>query len=458
MSSPTAQGDPPPSEADANSTEAGDQQPNESLTGAAAALRLARLIDASPTPAHAVSVAISELAAAGARAARSVADAARPGLWYRARRGTLTAWRVTEGHTGATGVRIVGAHTDSPNLRIKPRPDIESSGCRQVGVEVYGGALLNSWLDRDLGVAGELVVRDGDAAAGIRRVPVRIDEPLLRVPQLAIHLDRGVNTDGLVLNPQQHLNAVWALADSTEAGFVEVAAAAAQHHAADVLAHDLMAFDVNPARLWGPSGEFLSSARIDNLLSCFAAIDALITAPVGAPRVSMVCLFDHEEVGSVSAVGAASPWLGDTIDMITAGFDAGADDVAASRADSMMLSADGAHATHPNYPQRHDPGHEVRLNGGPVLKWNSNQRYATDTVTAASFRLACERAEAPVQQFVSRSDMACGSTIGPITAGRLGIAVVDAGCAQWAMHSARETCGSLDVGYLTAAMRQFLTG
>ena len=304
-----------------------------------------------------------------------------------------------------------------------------------------------------------------DGAGGARLELVCIYEPLLRIPQLAIHLDRDVNDKGLVLNRQRHLSPVYGL-ESSGAGasdgqeFMGLVAEAAGVAPDEILGHELMAFDVEPARLVGHDRSMLSAARIDDLVSCFAAVEALVAVAAeperAGARIAALCLFDHEEVGSVSASGAASPRLHHLAELLAAGFDASADDTAAARADSLVLSADGAHATHPNYPERHDPDHPVVLNGGPVLKVNANQRYATDALTGAAFRLACERAEVPVQHFVSRSDQPCGSTIGPITAGRLGIGTVDAGCAQLAMHSARELCGARDVAWFTAAMEHFL--
>ncbi len=440
-----------------------------------AAERVARLIDASPTPYHAVEQAAGMLASAGARVPSGSAEAASPGLWYHAEGGALAAWAVGDNHGARSGMRIVGAHTDSPNLRLKPRPDAGQGGAyRQLGVEVYGGALLNSWLDRDLGVAGRLAVRDG--TGGVSPRLVRIDEPLLRIPQLAIHLDREVNEKGLVLNRQQHLSPIWSLDAQAAIGeatasldapparrgaraFMDTVAEAAGVDPIDVVGHELMVFDVDRARFVGEGASMLSAARIDNLLSCFAAVDALVAAAdAPGPRIAAVCLFDHEEVGSVSSTGAASPRLDRLVDRLASGFGADSDDAAAARADSIVLSADGAHATHPNYPERHDQQHPVILNGGPVLKSNANQRYATDALTGAAFRLACERAEVPMQLFVSRSDMASGSTIGPVTAGRSGMGTVDAGCAQLAMHSARELCGAHDIGWFRAAIEQFLLG
>lgn len=446
-----------PAEPAVESAAAGDGDSAAGFT--AAAERIGRHIDASPTPFHAVERAVELLAAAGGRLAATAAEAASTGLWYEASGGSLTAWRVGEGHGPRSRFRIVGAHTDSPNLRVKPNPDLRRAGCGQVGVEVYGSALVNSWLDRDLGVAGRLAVRDGAGGASARLV--RIDGPWLRIPQLAIHLDRGIDDQGLRLNRQLHLAPIWTLDPGSGTGFLEAVAAEAGLSAAEVVGHDLMLFDPTPSRLAGPDGEMLSASRIDNLVSCFAAVEALIEAAAAdgpGPAIPVVGLFDHEEVGSVSATGAASPLLERALERLSAGFGTSADDAAAARAASLMLSADGAHATHPNYPDRHEPEHPVALGGGPALKLNANQRYASDALTGAAFRLACERAGVPVQVFASRTDMACGSTIGPVTAARLGIAVVDAGCPQLAMHSIRELAAARDVAWFRAAVIEFLRG
>jgi aspartyl aminopeptidase len=351
-------------------------------------------------------------------------------------------------------VRVIGAHTDSPNLRIKPQPDAAAGRWQQLGVEIYGGALLNSWLDRDLGLAGAIAIRDGD---GQRTRIFRDDRPLLRVPQLAIHLDREIHEKGLLLNKQRHMAPVWA-AGADAPPFRSYLAEQIDVSADDVLSWQVMAHDVTPAALTGLDEQFLSSARIDNLLSCFAGLDALhAVAAEPGPSIPMLCLFDHEEVGSVSTTGAASPLLSDILDRIGAALGGDLEDRARSRAASLVVSADGAHATHPNYAERHEPDHLIGLNEGPVLKVNANQRYATDAETAAAFTLACERADVPMQRFVTRTDLACGSTIGPASAGQLGIAVVDAGCAQLAMHSAREMAGSHDPGWFVAALTELLS-
>ena len=418
--------------------------------------RMCAHIDASPTPFHAVAHAVSLVEAAGG-AVVDERDAwpAGPGLHAVARGGALVAWRTDGHHRAGSGFRVIGAHTDSPNLRVKPNADRSSAGFRQLGVDVYGGALLNSWLDRDLGLSGRLTIRDGDR--GVRDVLVRVDRPVLRVPQLAIHLDREINEKGLLLNRQSHLSPVWGLGGRQTDLILDVVSEGQEHDPSDIVSWDLMLHDLQPATIAGLDDEFLSAPRIDNLLSCFLAVEALAAVSPG-PRIPVVCLFDHEEVGSVSARGAASPLLGRVLERITAAAGGTTDDQHRAVADSVVLSADGAHATHPNYAERHEPDHQIALNAGPVLKVNSNQRYATDAESAAVFVLACEDAGVPHQTFVNRSDLACGSTIGPITAGRLGMAVVDAGCAQLAMHSIRELAGSHDPAWFRAVMESFLVG
>ena len=339
-----------------------------------------------------------------------------------------------EGRSSDAPLRIVGAHTDSPNLRLKPKPDRSAADCRQVGVEVYGGALLNSWLDRDLGFSGRLVVRSDD---GVCVVLVRDDRPVARIPQLAVHLDRGVNDKGLVLTPQVHLSPILGAGTAQDGDFATMAAVAAGVDPDEVLAFDVMFHDLTPSRLVGIREDMVSAPRIDNLLSCHAGTEALIASVDGSGPVPVLALFDHEEVGSVSSTGAAGPLLERTLRRFVS-LDA------RPIGDSIVFSVDGAHATHPNYPERHDPEHRILLDGGPVLKFNARERYATDAVGAGIVRLAAERAGVEIQSFVRRSDMACGSTIGPATAAVLGMRTVDLGVAQLAMHSARELCGSAD--------------
>jgi aspartyl aminopeptidase len=430
----------------------------DTLRGDDAARDLLAFIDASPSPFHACATAAGRLEAAGFREVREAdAWAPGPGRRYLRRGGSLVAWATGDGPPD-TPFRIVGAHTDSPNLRVKPNADAGHLGYRQVAVEVYGGALLNSWLDRDLGLSGRVVVR---GAAGAEERLLRIDRPLLRVPQLAIHLDREIGQHGLQLNPQQHLSPVWGLGDATPGAFAELVAATVGAAASDVLAWDLMAHDLTPGTLAGAADELLSAPRLDNLCSAWAGLVALVAAAhaaaggAGAPLPVLV-LFDHEEIGSTSERGAASTLLPTVLERVVSGCGGGREELFRALAGSLCASADMAHATHPNYADRHEPGHRIQLNAGPVLKVNSNLRYATDGATGAAFVLACEQAGVPFQRYAHRSDLPCGSTIGPITAAGAGIPTFDVGAPQLAMHSARELAGAQDPAHYAAALAAFL--
>jgi len=417
---------------------------------------LCRFIDDSPSPYHAVATAAALLDGAGFREVDpGAALPAGPGGRYVRRGGSIVAWRQHAGPVLA--FRIVGAHTDSPNLRIKPRPDRTSAGFRQLGVEVYGGALLNSWLDRDLGLSGRVSVR-GDGGPELRLL--RVDEPLLRVPQLAIHLDRDIVTDGLKLNPQQHLPPIWDLDGSlgSAASFTAFVAEQLGVPADDVLAWDVMAHDLTPSRRAGIDGVFVSAPRLDNLCSSFAGLRGLLAAGDDSPATPVVCLYDHEEVGSTSSTGADSAMLASLLERIALAAGADRDGFHAALARSLCVSADMAHATHPNYVDRHEPDHQVAVGAGPVVKVNANQRYASDAESIGVLLQACADAGIPTQRFVTRTDLPCGSTIGPITAARLGIPTVDMGIAQLAMHSARELCGADDVDWYERTMAAVLAG
>lgn len=449
-----------------------DSTPDHTAPDLQVARDLCTFIDASPTPFHVVQTAIKVLADAGF-SAHNEADAwPGPGRWFIERGGALVAWVDTKGANPEAGepldavapFTVIGAHTDSPNLRLKPQPDLGKANLKQLGVEIYGGVLRNSWLDRDLGIAGRVTVRSGDTADSFVEKLVLIDEPIARLPQLAIHLDRGVN-DGLKLNAQTNMAPVWAIGGSQDGDFIAYLASHLDVDPADLVSWDLMFHDTTPSRLIGSESEFVSAPRLDNQLSCFVAIHALAETADSDDRssVAVVALFDHEEVGSTSASGAASPLLRSIIERSVAGRsraegndNRSSDDVHRAVAQSLMISSDNAHATHPNYTDRHEPDHLIGLNDGPVIKVNANERYATDATTAAMFQQACETSRVPFQKFVNRTDLGCGSTIGPITAAELGIPTVDIGCPQLAMHSAREMCGSHDPGYLKAAILTIL--
>jgi len=416
---------------------------------------LAAFIAASPSPYHVVATVAGRLEEAGfTRLSETDAWDGESGGRYVVRGGAIIAWFVPEGAPPQTPFRIVGAHTDSPNLRVKPRPDSGAYGWRQVAVEIYGGPLLSSWLDRDLGLSGRLVLRDG----GTRLVAV--DRPLLRVPQLAIHLDRSVNEAGLVLDKQRHMQPVWGLGQVGEGGLIRFAAEEAGVEASDVVGWDLMTHDVQPPAYLGRDREFLAGARLDNQLSVHAATTALATF-AGSPDLSHVpvlAAFDHEENGSEADTGAGGPLLGRVLERSVFVRGGSYEDRARAFAGTVCVSADTGHAVHPNYAERHDPTHRPMPNGGPILKVNVNQRYATDGVGRGVFADACERAGVPLQDFVSSNTMPCGTTIGPITAARYGITTVDVGVPILSMHSARELCGADDPFLLAGALKAFLDG
>ncbi|MEO6793025.1 MAG: M18 family aminopeptidase [Mycobacterium sp.] len=419
---------------------------------AATATGLCEFIDASPSPFHVCVTVAERLRAAGYT---ELAEADRwpeaPGRYFTVRSGSLVAWDGDGGGATnpATPFRIIGAHTDSPNLRVKQHPDREVAGWHLVALEPYGGAWLNSWLDRDLGISGRLSVRDD---AGITHRLVCIDEPLLRVPQLAIHL--ADDRKSVTLDPQRHVNAVWA-AGRNPGSFLGYLAERAGVEPDRLLGFDLMTHDLAPARITGVDGGFISAPRLDNQASCYAGLEALLAGEPGQ-HLPMLALFDHEEVGSTSDHGAASDLLSTTLERITLAAGGGREDFLRRLSGSMLASADMAHATHPNYPDRHESGHLIAVNAGPVLKVQPNLRYATDGRTGAAFTLACAQAGVALQRYEHRADLPCGSTIGPMSAARTGIPTVDVGAAQLAMHSARELMGAADVTAYAAALRAFL--
>jgi aspartyl aminopeptidase len=402
---------------------------------------LLAFLDSAPSPWHVTETAARLLLEGGfVEVAETQSWAPLPAAGFTRRGGALVAWRAADGTPA--GVRIVGAHTDSPGLRIHPHPDQLVANWRLLGVEVYGGVLLNSWLDRDLGIAGRVVAADGTSTL------VDVHEPIARVPQLAIHLDREVNERGLVLDRHVHLRPVWATASADD----DFVAWLGERAGVAPAFWELCLFDIQSAAVLGADRSLLASGRLDNQVSCWAAITALVAAEPG-PYVAIAALFDHEEVGSESASGASGPLLADVVERVLAGSGIDSvDDVRRAIASSTCVSADNAHAIHPNYAELHDAGHAPRVNHGPAIKLNANQRYATDATTAALFRACCDKAGVPVQTFVSRNNIPCGSTIGPLTATRLGIATVDVGVPQLSMHSARELCGAADPGHLVAAL------
>lgn len=414
-------------------------------------------VDASPSPFHACAQAAARLSDAGfSEVAETSAFPTEPGAYYLLRGGSLIAWDTRGAHGGgagpATPFRVVGAHTDSPNLRIKPTPDHVRSGWQMLGVEIYGGPLLNSWLDRDLGLSGRVAVRTRD---GIEGRLFHETDPILRVAQLALHLDRSVQ-DALTLNKQQHLVPLWGLGDQP-GDFRSYLAGQVGAERADIVAWDVMTHPIEPSRRLGRDGELIAAPRLDNLATSYAGVRALVDAAATEPaHVPVLVLFDHEEVGSQSERGAMSTLLPSILERIVMAGGGTRDDYWRALAGTMIASGDMAHATHPNYADLHEPQHTIAVNGGPVLKVNTNLRYATDSLGAAAFVEACRQADVPVQRFVIRTDLPCGSTVGPMTSALTGATTVDFGAPMLSMHSARELGGAEDPAMYAAALSAFL--
>lgn len=407
---------------------------------------LAAFVQASPTSYHAAAEIGHRLATAGfdrldERETWTPGDGQ-----YVIRGGAVVAWRAPARVDRRTGVRIVGTHTDSPAFKLKPQPSARNWGWQQLGVEVYGGMLRNSWLDRDLGVAGRIALNDGTTAL-VRTGAVA------RVPQLAIHLDRTQN-DTLVLNPQQHLQPVTGV---TPTDILEYLAQQVGAVGSQVVGHDLYTYPTELPAVVGLNDELFASSRLDNLSSTHAGLEALLRA-VSDEDILVFVAFDHEEIGSATTSGAAGPLLEDSLRRIAASHGIFGVEFTELLARTSCVSADAGHLVHPNYASFHDPEHHPMPNGGPLLKVNANQRYASDAVTEAMWVRACVEAGVPTQRFVSNNAVPCGSTIGPITATRLGVPTVDVGIGLLSMHSARELCGVEDPAYLSQALTAYWSG
>lgn len=422
-------------------------------------------VSASPSSFHAVHEAARRLDEAGFSELSELEEWEEgAGRFYVVRDGALIAWVTPEGAGPTTGFNILGAHTDSPSFKLKPRPTTGKFGWLQAGVEIYGGPLLNSWLDRELQLAGRLVLLDGTehlTATG----------PLLRFPQLAIHLDRAVN-EGLTLDKQQHMNPIFGLGDPAGEDLLGLLAERVSGNGtidpAQIGGYDVVIADTQPPAVFGAKNEFFASGRLDNLSATHAGLAALIAhasadSTAGADHsrgrapIAVLAAFDHEEIGSASRSGACGPVLEDILVRISDGLGASASQRRQAFAASFCVSADAGHAVHPNYPERHDPVNRPVLNGGPLLKINANQRYATDAPGAALWAQLCGEADVPYQEFVSNNVMPCGSTIGPLTATRLGIRTVDVGVPLLSMHSARELCGVEDPHALAKVTERFFS-
>lgn len=418
-----------------------------------------QFLNESPTPFHVVAYLQAKLVMAGfVPLAEGDAWNIQPGGRYCVTRNdsSLIAWQAGKQAPAEQGIHMVGAHTDSPCLKVKPQADLHRHSYAQLGVEVYGGALLHPWFDRDLSLAGRVHYRkqNGDLACAL----VNFRQPIATIPSLAIHLDREAN-NGRALNAQKELPPLlfqYPPHDHGKTHFHFRDALLAQlnreHPAADaidILDYEISLYDTAPAAIIGLQAQFIASARLDNLLSCYAGLQALLHCHPDQ-HCLLVCT-DHEEVGSVSSCGAQGPFLRATLERWLGSCEAFERTIARS----MMVSADNAHGVHPNYSDKHDEKHGPLLNQGPAIKVNANQRYASNSTSQALLRDIANRHGIPLQAFVARSDMGCGSTIGPLTAGEIGVKTVDIGAPTFAMHSIRELAGAQDVVYLTNLLKAF---
>ncbi|MDM7481905.1 MAG: M18 family aminopeptidase [Halomonas sp.] len=417
--------------------------------------RLCDFLEQSPTPWHATHNMAQRLEQAGFTRLEETANwQLSPGKRYYVTRNdsSLIAFQLPAGKLSS--LRMLGAHTDSPGLRLKPNATQYSAGWMQLGVQVYGGVLLAPWFDRELGLAGRVHVRHADGR--LESVLLNVAQPVAMIPSLAIHMDRDVN-GGRSINPQTQMAPVLLQSNDLKLNDLLAQWLEAQHglRAVDIVDFELGFYDVQPPALVGLRQELLASARLDNLLSCFVGLEALLACD--GEQGALLVANDHEEVGSASACGAQGPFLGDVLKRLNVQVGGGSEESLIQLIQSsLMISCDNAHALHPNFRDKHDDRHGPAINGGPVIKVNASQRYATNSVTGALFRDVCREADVPVQSFVTRADMGCGSTIGPITATEVGVPTIDVGLPQWAMHSIRETSGTRDVEYLTRALVQFL--
>ena len=412
--------------------------------------RLLKFIQASPTPYHATKQVAARLDAAGFQALHETDAWAIPAGRYYVERNdsSIIAFNWDPDTLNQSGLKMVGAHTDSPCLKVKPNPVTLEKDYQQLGVEVYGGVLMNPWFDRDLSLAGKVTYRlqNGQLRNGL----INFEHAIAVIPSLAIHLDRDANTQRSI-NAQTDLPPI--ISQTTEPFEAllknEVLRTFPQSQIEAILAFDLCFYDVNPPALIGLNQAFIASARLDNLLSCFIALDALVESDLASN--TLIVLNDHEEVGSSSIAGADGSFLVDVLARLTAN----SEDKTRILARSLLISTDNAHGVHPNFSNKHDPLHSPQLNQGPVIKVNANQRYATNTDTHGYFRALCDAQDIPHQVFVTRSDMGCGSTIGPITASKLGVKTLDIGLPTFGMHSIRELAGAKDPEYLLRALTAF---
>ena len=408
--------------------------------------KLLGFLHKSPTPFHVVSCIAETLQEQDFAELKEVDKwDIKPGKYFVRRNGSsIIAFQLGKRPLEETGLRMVGAHTDSPGLKLKPFPIIRRKGLFQLGVEVYGGALLNPWFDRDLSIAGRITkaTKNGE----IKSIIIDAKEPLAFIPSLAIHLDREANKNRSV---NAETDIVPIISTDHQFSGLDDFFSASLKKGETLLNTDLFFYDTNQAKLVGAKNEFLAGARLDNQLSCFCAISALLKAEPS--KSCLVVLNDHEEVGSASHVGADGSFLSDFFTRITKEPEACLRTIARS----LLVSTDNAHAVHPNYPEKHEKNHSPIINKGIAIKHNANQRYATNSETAGYFKRLCIDNEIPLQEFVNRGDMSCGSTIGPITASKIGVRTLDLGVPTFGMHSIRELAGVHDIFNLGRGLKEF---
>ena len=411
----------------------------------------------SPSPYHACTQVAQQLSQTGfTQQSETEAWDCTPGGHYVMRDGAIIAYRIGTGLTGSRArFHIVGTHTDSPGFKLKPHPQHRGFGWAQAGMEVYGGPLLNSWLDREFGLAGRVVLRSGE-------VQLVATDAWLRIPQLAPHLDRSVN-DSLTLDRQRHMMPVYGVDGGTGVASqgTDIMAALAEVLGCtptDIQAHDLFAYITQPPEFFGVHKQFLGAGRLDNLSSVYPGMMALASAIPHQDTIAVLACFDHEEVGSQTRSGASGTFLEEVLTRICVGLNLSADEFFQVRARSQVISADAGHSINPNYPEKHDSDQRPIMAGGPMLKVNAQQRYTSDGRGHHFWASLCEQAGIPYQVFVSNNAVPCGSTIGPLTATRLGIPTMDIGIPLLSMHSAREMCAPIDVDYLQKALEVFFQG
>ena len=418
---------------------------------------LLNYIDESPSPWHAVRT--SEIALC----AKGFSELIEGDTWSLERNGryyvkrddsSIIAFTVGTNDLGQDGFRLLGAHTDSPGLRVKPKPDNQQSGVNRLGVEVYGGALLATFTDRDLSLAGRVHIEQGGK---LMSKLIHFKKPFLRLPNLAIHMNKKVNTDGLKLNKQTELPLLLSISNE-QPPLIDLLATELNIDTNVISAWELHACDTQAGTLYGLNGEFYANSQLDNLASCHAGLSALLSdSSLNSNQFNVCAFFDHEEIGSNSHKGADGSFLPDVFERIAGSLSVSTEDYKRALSNSFMISADMAHAYQPNFPSAYEPDHKVLVNHGPVIKVNANIRYASNSASQSRFIQLCEQANVPYQQYSHRTDIGCGSTIGPMTSARLGINTVDVGCPMWAMHSIRESAGVQDHLYITRVFTQFFS-